>query len=576
VRAWASAHTAEFVCALLLAVMSLQMFAVIARKSITLDEIVMIPSAYYHLAAGNFQLVNEHPPLSKIIAGIPLLFVQPNEVTPEQIVGEPGSIREKWSYAERFWENNPDIFESLSFWPRLPAIILTVFLGLLIFKIARELFGPLAAVLAVALFTLEPTVLAHGRVVQTDIPATLGYLLLFFTMYRYAKSLSLRNAAWVGVAAGVALLAKFSMLLAGPVLAVFFVWMFWRATSKGSNRRTIIIHLALCAIVTILVINAGYLFQHRAVATPDAQWIQEAFPRVSGTVTFLTSLLSHILPADFVLGILRQVKHNSEGHPAGFLGMYSRFGWWYYFPVAFALKTTLPFLLLALTSLTWAIYRWVKDREARFLWMLAPFLVYTAYVFGSRIDIGVRYYLPAYPFLFILTGAFLARAIRSPKIRRAGMFAAIALLTWIGVEAVRAYPNHVSYMNQLASSRPHWWYLSDSNVEWGDDARGVGVYLRERGETRVRSQFLGDFIMLHHYGVQPLTLANAEGIEPEHTRYVAIGASFLNGSTVPEALKINGRWATEIERQNFFDAYRRRTPEAIIGGSVYLFRDDQR
>ena len=556
--------------------MSLQMFAVISRKSITVDEIVMIPSAYYHLAAGNFQLVNEHPPLAKIIAGVPALFVQPNEVKAEQIVGEPGSIIEKWSYAERFWENNPDIFESLSYWPRVPAIILTVLLGLLIFKLARELFGPLAAVLAVALFTLEPTVLAHGRVVQTDIPATLGYLLLFFAMYRYAKNLSLKNAAWIGAAAGVALLAKFSMLLAGPVLLVFFGWMLGRAAKKGSSRRAIIIHLGLCAIVAILIINAGYLFQHRAIAAPDVQWIQESFPRVSRTVTLLTSLVSHILPVDFVLGILRQVRHNSEGHPAGFLGMYSRFGWWYYFPVAFALKTTLPFLLLTIASLAWAIYRWVKDREARFLCMLAPFLVYTAYVLGSRIDIGVRYYLPAYPFLFILSGAFLARAFSSLKLRRAGMLAAIALLAWTGIETVRAYPNHVSYLNQFASARPHWWYLSDSNVEWGDDARGVGLYLRERGETRVRSQFLGDFIMLHHYGVQPLTLANAEDREPEHTRYVAIGASFLNGSTVPEVLKIQGRWATESERQNFFDAYRRRTPEAIIGGSIYLYRDDQR
>src|SRR5229473_1636042 len=125
-RVWAVAHVAELACAALLAAMSLQMFAVISRKSITVDEIVMIPSAYYHLAAGNFQLVNEHPPLAKIIAGIPLLFVQPNEVKPEQIHGAPGSIAEKWSYAERFWEDNPDRFESLSFWPRIPLIILTV------------------------------------------------------------------------------------------------------------------------------------------------------------------------------------------------------------------------------------------------------------------------------------------------------------------------------------------------------------------------------------------------------------------------------------------------------------------
>jgi hypothetical protein len=576
IRSWAATHAAELACAVLLATMSLQMFAVISRKSITVDEIVMIPSAYYHLAAGNFQLVNEHPPLSKIIASVPTLLIQPNEVKPEQIFGEPGSIQEKWSYAERFWENNPNLFESLSFWPRVPAILLTVLLGLLIFKFARELFGDLAAVIAVALFTLEPTVLAHGRVVQTDIPATLGYLLLFFTMYRYAKKPSLKHAAWIGVAAGVALLAKFSMLLAGPVLAVFFAIMIWRASGRKQGPRLLIAQVAVVVLVMIVVINAGYLFQHRAIGAPDARWIHESFPPVSGTVTFLTSLLSHVIPADFILGILRQVRHTAEGHPAGFLGMYSRTGWWYYFPVAFALKTTLPFFLLSITSLAWGTYQWAKKRDARFLWMLAPFFVYTAYVLGSRIDIGVRYYLPAYPFLFILSGALLAGALRSKQMRRAGMVAAIGLMVWIGAEALRVYPNHMSYMNQFASAHPPWWYLSDSNVEWGDEARNVGLYLKQRGESQVRSAFLGDFIMLHHYGVQPLTLATADGHEPEHTRYVAIGASFLNGSTVPEALKIQGRWATETERQNFFDAYRRRAPEAIIGGSIYLYRDDQR
>ena len=65
---WARVHIAELMCAGLLAGMSLQMLAVISRKSITIDEIVMIPAAYYHLVAGNFQLVNEHPPLSKIMA----------------------------------------------------------------------------------------------------------------------------------------------------------------------------------------------------------------------------------------------------------------------------------------------------------------------------------------------------------------------------------------------------------------------------------------------------------------------------------------------------------------------------
>ena len=63
----------------LLAVMAANLFAVIARKSITIDEIAHVPAGYYHLVAGNYTLNNEHPPLVKIWAALPLLFLQPNE-----------------------------------------------------------------------------------------------------------------------------------------------------------------------------------------------------------------------------------------------------------------------------------------------------------------------------------------------------------------------------------------------------------------------------------------------------------------------------------------------------------------
>ena len=111
----AEARAAELGCAVVLILMSLQMLFVISRKSITCDEIVMIPFGYYHVAAQNFELFNDHPPVSNILAAIPLLFIQPEEVRPEQIPGEPGSIDERWAHMESFWENNPDKFLALSF-----------------------------------------------------------------------------------------------------------------------------------------------------------------------------------------------------------------------------------------------------------------------------------------------------------------------------------------------------------------------------------------------------------------------------------------------------------------------------
>jgi hypothetical protein len=572
-RSWIVTHAAQLGCAAMLVLMSVQMLVVISRKSITIDEIVMIPSGYYHVAAGNFELINDHPPLSKIIAALPLLFIQPEEIRPEQIVGAPGSTDERWAHMEKFWENNPDKFLSLSFWPRVFMIGLSVAFGLLIFRLAREMFGPVAAFLAVTLFTLEPTVLAHGRVVQTDMPAAFGYLLFFFMLRRYALDQSIKRAAWLGFATGLAVLTKFSMLLVGLIIVSYFAVEIWRSSQRRETLKRVAIDCGAAALVAIFTINASYFFQHRRLASWDVQWIHEAFPSMAGPLTLLTSVLSYIVPADFVLGILRQIWHNGLGHSAGFLGMYSRTGWWYYFPVAFSLKTTIPFLLLSLTALGWAGAKAIRKRDSNYVWMLAPFVIYTVYVLFSRIDIGVRYYLPAYSFLFILGGALLASLLKSPKAARAGMLVAIVSLAWIGTEAVRAFPNHTSYLNQFAAGKPHWWYLSDSNVEWGDDIPALAAYLRARGETRVRSAFLGDFLVLHHYGVEPLKITNEKGEEPEQTHYAAIGASFLNGSTVPDMM-IHGRPATESERVNFLDKYRHKTPEAVFGGSIYLYRED--
>ncbi|HEU4593555.1 MAG TPA: hypothetical protein VFS10_00200, partial [Pyrinomonadaceae bacterium] len=179
------------------------------------------------------------------------------------------------------------------------------------------------------------------------------------------------------------------------------------------------------------------------------------------------------------------------------------------------------------------------------------------------------YYLPAFPFLFIMGGALLDRLLASARARRA---AALALLAWVGIEAVRAYPDQMPYMNQLAVGRPGWQLLSDSNVEWGDDNRGLAEYLRSRGETRVRAATLGGFVALRYYGVENLDLLAPNAAALPETRYVAVGASFLNGSTVPGALT-SGAGPAEDPRLNLFDAYRRRTPEAVIGGSIYLFRE---
>jgi hypothetical protein len=55
------------------------------------------------------------------------------------------------------------------------------------------------------------------------------------------------------------------------------------------------------------------------------------------------------------------------------------------------------------------------------------------------------------------------------------------------------------------------------------------------------------------------------------TSYVALGASFLNGSTVPGWSAGSGRETPE-QQHEFFAEYRGRRPEAVFGKSIYLYR----
>lgn len=556
-------------CALLLGVMAMNMLTVIAIKNVTIDETVLIPSGYYHLTRGYSSLTYEHPPLSKLIAAAALLPLDVHTLpTPDRrlrAAGEPDLLT-------RFWGDNAAAIDRIGFWARVPAIALTIGLGLLIFAFAQELFGAVAAVLAVALFTLEPTVLAHGRVVQTDIPAAFGCLLLLFAVWRYVHGPSALRALALGAAGAVAFLAKFSMIIAAPLIAGVLLLMVFRMHREQRPVAPLLRDAALAAIAALIVINAAYPIHGRALADWETQAIHALFNERAPLLLGAINVLTYLLPTDFMLGILNQYVHNQFGHSAGLLGMHSQHGWPYYFAVAFALKTPIPVLIASLAALAWCGYRAIALRDARCMLLFGGFAVYVVYCSFSRIAIGVRYLLPAYPLLFIMIGGMLAAMLQSPRLRVAGLVTAAIALLWSAAEAVRTYPDYMSSMNALASPQPRWHYLSDSNVEWGDDVRALAGFLHDQGETKVQGALLNS-ALLPFYGIDFVDLLQPTAGDLPATRYVALGASYLNGSALSPG-PVRGRILSAQERVNYFEAYRERQPVRIIGGSIYVFRND--
>jgi hypothetical protein len=325
-------------------------------------------------------------------------------------------------------------------------------------------------------------------------------------------------------------------------------------------------HALVAGLMALAIINLAYRFQRQPIIPADLAWIAAKTPESAQAIISGIRGWSLLFPTYYLFGIYNVALHNYSGHATFLLGRYSDVGWWYYFPVAFALKTTVAFLGVAIASLLWALWRLLVRHDGQLLFLLAPIAAYAAICLTSRINIGIRHFLPVYPFLFVLGALLLDRLLHVLKWRYlAGILVAV-LFTAMGLEAARAYPDYVTYFNQLRGDQPRWCLLSDSNVEWGDDVKEAAAYLRARGETRVSGATAAGWLTFRFFGIDYIDILSPRPRDVR-TNYVVLGASFLNGSTVPGNAEL-----PETERENYFAAYRDRTPEAVFGNSIYLYR----
>jgi 4-amino-4-deoxy-L-arabinose transferase-like glycosyltransferase len=531
----------------------------IQKTAITADEIIHIPAGYYAFTAAEFRMNAEHPPLAKMVAAIPLLFLLPYDKGPASVSGN--FSQRGAQFYNHFWAVHKNKFLAIWFWSRVAMLSIALALGVLLFCATRQWFGTKAASLAVLFYSLEPTILGHSKVVHTDVASAFVYLLFFVVLYAYLAKPTFRRAYLLGLVTAIALATKFSMVVLAPVLGACFLYQLWRQGKRALG------HFGIIAIIVVLAVNVAFGAQSRPLGADEA-WIHTVSNHPALVVRTIETL-SHVFPRDFLFGIYVVAMHNSGGDSNAILGQYSYTGWWYYFPVAFALKTPLPLLLAIVAGLVWAIWR-TTQRDSSSLRILVPLAIYTALVMTSKINIGVRHFLPAYPFLIMLAAVAIAEFWkRKPKL---GGAIAVTVVVLMAVETAQTAPYYLSYMNQLKGSQPGWRYLSDSNVEWGDAVPALAQFLRKNGERRVSGALLGGRLTMHFYDIEFVDLFAPP--RPK-TKYVALGASFLNGSTVAYGDSTNGR-GTDAERLHYFEAYRNLKPVAVFGNSIYVYETPTR
>jgi len=487
---------------LLLLVFAIQVVSVVRQESLTWDEGDHIFAGYMSWKTHDFGFNPEHPPLMKSLATVPLLGL-PLKVPPDQ--HREFKTEAYLDGRELLFNNAPYSAESLTFRARMAAGIAALLLAVVVFLAASEMFGAGAGLLALAIQTFDPNVLAHSALVTTDAGVSCFFLASVYAFYRYVKAPSLGRLVVAGLASGLALATKHSAVLLLPMLVslaaaeVAFRFDPEQTRVRSLGRRVARMGGVLAAISVIAVVVLWSFYGFRYNARPgalrlDPSLVEYVKPlRAVEAKGILLLARLHVLPESYLYG-LADVRAMANGMPSFIFGRVFDHGVWYYFPSVLVIKSSLGYLGLVILAFA-AVMVGRLRRWREMVYLLVPAGIYFWVAMGSSLNIGARHILPVYVFLTVFAAggcwAWIAEpthaALRprhewSTRLNRKWAVVVGVLLLAHVVSALKAYPNYMAYSNELwGGPSKTYKYLSDSNADWAQQLLAVKKYTDERG-----------------------------------------------------------------------------------------------
>lgn len=568
---YAGVRTSIVLCAFAAAFVALTVGSY-TQKSATVDEPQHLTAGYTALRLHDYRVDPEHPPFLRLWAAAPLLAMTDIKLDTNSVAWQTG---DDWGYSHHFLYELNDA-DRLLYRARFMTVVLGVILGVLVFCWAQDLFGFWTASTILALYCIEPNILAHSGLVTTDLGVACFIFGAIYFLWRTTRVLTFRNIAGLTVFFALAQVSKFSASLLGPIVLVLLVLRVlrggsWRCQLGGedelhslrSKTMAVLALVLLLALTSYAVVWTAYSFRYGP--TPPStdlvrlrnnpQFLDHA-RHVAAVANWLDE--HRWLPDTYAQGLLlSQVK--VQRRSAYLAGEFSRTGWWYYFPVAFLVKTPLTVLFLLFCGLALLVKKRSRWKGAAAFLVLPP-AIFLGVAMTAHLNIGLRHVLPIYPFAFLIAGVTLDEM--RAKWRGILLLAPVALAA---IELATVYPHCLAFFNRLIGGPANGHLvLLDSNLDWGQDLKPLKQWMDTRHVEQINLSYFGTADPAY-YGIHCTHLVGAPSFDAAHITtprlpgYVAVSAQNLHGVRWGEPMR--AVYAPLLERE----------PTAVIGYSIHVY-----
>lgn len=508
-----------------------------ARDAPTFDEPVYVSAGLATLLHHDVTLNEEHPPLSKVLADLPVLLAHP--VIPPDHAWDTNNER---SYSAAFVaaQVRAGRLRSVTFASRVVPVLETLATAVVILALAGLLFGPWPAAVAGVAWLASPLVLGLGHLDGVDVPFALATVLTAWAAVSWLRRAGRWRLVAVGAAAGLAVScsATGALVAAGAALAVALGRGPAGAAPPGSppgeptppgsapgeplgrpGLMRVATRVAIVAGVAWALVWAVYLVLDPAVFAHPG-----------------------LLPRPYLDGLHYLDTNDSVPGPGYLLGRAWTGGRWWYWPVSLVLKEPLLITLLVAAA-PLGLLIWARRRQ----WAVTaavglPAVGLTVFDLALPRDIGVRYLLP------VLALALVAAAGVLSRIPPPGRWLAGAGLVMALAATVASAPGSLSWV--ALPFRPAYANLTDSNLDWGQ-----GLYALESWDR-------GKDARVDYFGARGLAPAALPGTRP----LVGVVTSSLRGWVAVSATALN---SADRGHLAWLRSY---CPVDLLDGTILVYR----
>lgn len=448
--------------------------------SMTWDEPQHIAAGYSKLVTHDFRMNTEHPPLLHFLEGLPLIFLKPRLPLEHESWNKKNMIE----FTRQFFfvaNNNP---KQLLFAARIPVILLTVLLGLLVFLWTKDLFGKKSGLIALFLYAFEPTILAHGILATTDLGFAFFTFLALYCYWRFFIQPTKINLLFAGVTFGLVQLSKYTAVFLIPAyIIIIFVTCRKKKDLYFQGGSLLFIFF-----ISAILVNIAYL-GHGTAKTIFTSILNDPFIDTTrfnletlfeneSLTYFVAKYIPQPLPYYYLkgLGFVVNEGKNSGGKNL-ILGTWDEKGAWYYYFAAFVVKTTIALLFLTIIACSLSRSR----RTEHWQFILIPFFVILIALSTANKQIGIRYVLALFPLLIVFIAGKIT-PVTNNKIFRYFIF---TLFFAHAFSSLTAFPNYISYYNEFIGGTNGWKYFIDSNTDWGQDFDKLKHHVRCNPDTHI-------------------------------------------------------------------------------------------